>query len=425
MPGPFRDRRPDEGAARTIRRVSIWALDPEVTYLNHGAFGACPRPVLEAQQRWQARMEANPNRFFLEEYEPALDAARTALATFIGADPAGLVFVRNATEGVNAVLRSLEPQLGSGDELLVTDHAYNAIRNALEATAGRTGARVVVARVPFPIGSADEVVAVVLAAAGERTRIALIDHVTSPTGLLFPVERLIAALEPRVPVLVDAAHAPGQVTEELDALGASFTAGNCHKWLCAPKGAGFLHVRADRRDQVVPTVISHGWNRVFPPAPTRFHAMFDWTGTDDPSAWLVVPDAIRVVGELAPGGWPEVMARNHALAVAARDLLCAVLDTPPPAPDEMLGAMAAVPLPDAAADDPAQPSGWAEDPLADALRHGWGIEVPVMSWPGPLHRLVRISAQLYNRPEDYERLAEALADELAGELRLTAPGPSR
>ena len=397
---------------RSIGRVSDWALDPDVIYLNHGAFGSCPRPVLEAQQRWRDELEADPNRFFLERYEPALDAAREALAAFLGADPAGLVFVRNATDGVNAVLRSLEPDLRPGDEILVTDHAYNACRNAVEATAGRAGARVAVASVPFPIESADQVVRAVLDRVGDRTRLALIDHVASPTALVFPVEALVAALEPRVPVLLDAAHAPGMVALSVDDLGASFTAGNCHKWLCSPKGAGFLHVREDQRERTVPTVISHGWNRVFPSTQNRLHALFDWTGTHDPSAWLSVPDAIRTVGEMVPGGWPEVMARNRALALEGLDVLCAALAVDRPAPDEMIGAMAALPLPPASS-DPAQPSGWAEDPLADVLRNRWRIEVPVMSWPAPPHRLVRISAQLYNRPEDYVRLAEALVRELA------------
>ena len=399
----------------SIRGMLPWALDPDITHLNHGAFGSCPRPVLEVQRRWRDEMEADPNRFFLERYEPALDAAREALAAFLDADPAGLVFVRNATEGVNAVLRSLEPELGPGDEIMVTDHAYNACRNAVEATAERTGARVAVASVPFPIESGDQVVRAVLDRVGDRTRLAMIDHVTSPTALVFPIETLVAALEPLVPVLVDAAHAPGMVALSVDGLGASFTAGNCHKWLCAPKGAGFLHVRADHRERVVPLVISHGWNRVFPPTENRLHALFDWTGTHDPSAWLSVPEAIRTVGGMLPGGWPEIMARNRALALEGRDVLCAALGIAPPAPDEMIGAMAALPLPlgAAASSDPAQPSGWAEDPLADTLRHRWRIEVPVMSWPAPPHRLVRISAQLYNRPDDYGRLAEALVAELA------------
>jgi isopenicillin-N epimerase len=396
--------------------VGIWALDPDVTYLNHGAFGSCPTPILDAQQRWRDQMERNPNRFFLETFEPALDEARRELAAFLGADPAGLVFVRNATEGVNAVLRSMEPELHPGDELLVTDHAYNACRNALEVTAERTGARVVVAHVPFPIESPDDVVDAILGWAGDRTRFALVDHVTSPTALVFPIERIVAALEPRVRVLVDAAHAPGMVPLEVDATAATFTAGNCHKWLCAPKGAGFLHVRADWRDRVLPPVISHGWNGVFPPAPTRFHAMFDWTGTADPSAFLVIPDVLRLLPDQADGGWPAVMARNHEVALAGRGRLCDVLGIEAPAPDGMIGSMAALPLPDAPPGTTL--SGWAEDPLADTLRHDWRIEVPVMAWPEPPHRVIRISAQLYNTSADYDRLAEALASELS----LTAAG---
>jgi isopenicillin-N epimerase len=393
--------------------MSVWALDPEVTYLNHGGFGACPRPVLEAQQRWSEQLESNPNRFFIETYVPALDAARAAVAGFLGADPLGIVFVHNVTEGINAALHSLEAGLRPGDELLVTDHAYNAIRNAVEVTAERTGARVVVARVPFPLRSASEVQDAILGAANDRTRVAILDHVTSPTGLIFPIERLVAALEPRVAVVVDAAHSPGMVPLDLDGLGASFTAGNCHKWLCAPKGAGFLHVRADRRDRVMPPVVSHGWNRVFRPQATRFQAMFDWPGTQDPSAWLVTADALRVVGDQLPGGWPAVMARNHSVVLRARDLLCAVLGISPPAPDEMLGAMAAVPLPDATAEGIEDGTAWAdEDALADALRGRWRIEVPVFSWPAPPRRLLRVSAQLYNGIGDYERLVEALAVEL-------------
>jgi isopenicillin-N epimerase len=312
---------------------------------------------------------------------------------------------------VNAVLRSLEPALAAGDELLVTDHAYNACRNALDVTAERTGARVVVAHVPFPIDSPQQAVEAILGAAGGRTRLALIDQVTSPTALIFPVERVIAALDPDVPVLVDAAHAPGMVSLALDAAGATFTAGNCHKWLCAPKGAGFLHVRADMRERILPTVVSHGWNRVFRPGASRFQAMFDWAGTTDPSAWLAVPAAIETVGSLVPGGWSDVMTRNHQLALAARDLLCDALGVAPPAPDEMIGAMAALPLPDASPGDGAKPSDWGdEDVLGDRLRRR-GIEVPIVPWPRSPSRLVRVSAQLYNRIEDYQRLIEALAAE--------------
>ena len=258
-----------------------WALDPGVLFLNHGSFGACPRAVLDHQAALRAQMEAEPVRFLARELDDRLDAARTALAGFLGADAADLAFVTNATGGVNAVLRSYA--FAAGDELLTTDHTYNACRNALDFVAERTGARVVVVTLPFPVASPDAVVEAVLARATPRTRLALLDHVTSPTGLVLPIARLCAELGARgVPVLVDGAHAPGMVELDLDGLGAAYYSGNCHKWLCAHKGAAFLWVRRDLQPSVRPLTISHGANRS-KPGRSRFRVEFDWTGTADPT----------------------------------------------------------------------------------------------------------------------------------------------
>jgi isopenicillin-N epimerase len=388
--------------------ASFWTLEPGIDFLNHGSYGAAPAAVQAAQARWRERLEAQPVRFFVRDLEEMLDGARDRLGGFLGAPASDLAFVANATAGVNAVLRSTD--FLPGDEILITNHAYNACRNAAFYTAERSGARVVVADVPFPVASSGEVVAAITGAVSPRTRLAMIDHVTSATALVFPIERLVAEFQDRdIDVLVDGAHAPGMIDLDIESIGAAYYAGNCHKWLCAPKGAGFLYVQPSHHGSVVPAVVSHGYNTAHDER-SRFHLLFDWTGTHDPTAYLAVPAAIDALGGLLPGRWDELRAVNRQLAREARDLLCAALGVPAPAPDEMLGSMAAVPLPDTSEALLA----YGRDPLQDRLWFGHGIEVPIQSWPDWPHRLVRVSAQAYNTIDQYERLAHALTKELAG-----------
>ncbi|MBM4439053.1 MAG: aminotransferase class V-fold PLP-dependent enzyme [Candidatus Rokubacteria bacterium] len=387
-----------------------WSLDPSVIFLNHGSFGACPTEVLRHQSALRAELEAAPVKFLGRELDDRLDAARAAIAPFLGADPADFAFATNATGGVNAVLRSL--RFEPGDELLTTDHAYGGCRNTLDFVAARAGAGVVVAPIPFPLASPDEVVESVMARVTPKTRLALLDHVTSPTALILPIERIVAALNARgVETLIDGAHAPGMVPLNLATLGATYYSGNFHKWVCAPKGTAFLWVRGDRHADVHPLTISHGLTAKRP-GRARFRLEFDWPGTTDPTGWLSVPRALEVVGGLLPGGWPAVMARNRALALEARRLLCAAVGTAPPCPEAMIGSIASVVLPDG----PVSDAYWRyPEPLKTRLFDEWGIEVPVMSWPSAPCRQVRISAQLYNEPAHYARLAEALTKELAAE----------
>jgi isopenicillin-N epimerase len=382
-----------------------WMLDPNVTFLNHGSFGSCPIHVLEFQRAIRDRIERQPVQFLVRELEPLLDQAHVALAKFLGADPDGLVFVPNATAGVNTVLRSLRCE--PADELLVTNHEYNACRNALDFLAAHWRARVVVVTVPFLLKTREQIIDAVLSCVTPRTRLALLDHITSQTGLIFPIEQLVFELARRgIETLVDGAHAPGMVPLSLEGLGATYYTGNCHKWLCAPKGAGFLYVRRDRREFIRPLSISHGANSSRTDR-SRFLIEFGWTGTWDPSACLSVPEALRYIGSLLPGGWSEVMMRNRSLAVGARRLLCEALQIKPPCPDEFIGSLASIPIPDAPnAQPPASPL--YSDPLQDKLRQVYGIEVPVIPWPAPPKRLLRISAQLYNSLPQYQRLAEAL-----------------
>ncbi|HEY7564968.1 MAG TPA: aminotransferase class V-fold PLP-dependent enzyme [Acidimicrobiia bacterium] len=383
-----------------------WLLDPSVLHLNHGSFGATPLEVRAVQDQWRQRLEANPTHFMTEEYEPAIDQARQRLALLIGAEPADLVFVANATTAINAVVRSLS--LAPGDELLTTDHAYNACRNVLDYAAARSGADVVTARIPFPLSSPDEVIEPLLDAVTSRTRFALIDHVTSATGLIMPVDRIVASLEQlEIEVLVDGAHAPGMLPLDVTALGCSYYAGNNHKWLCSPKGSGFLWVRPDRAGSLVPPVISHGWNDPRRSRP-RLHLLFDYMGSNDPSAHLAVPAAIEFLTSLYPVGLVGFMEANRQLALKARDLICTALGVPEPAPASMIGALATIPLPDSTG----EPTPELNDPLTRTLYERHRIQVPVFLWPGWPRRHVRVSAMPYNSPDQYEQLVTALRTEL-------------
>ena len=382
-----------------------WLIEPDTTFLNHGSFGACPEPVLAHQQELRASMEAQPMRFFCWELPDLAAQARATLADFLGARPEDLAWVPNATAGVNTVLRSL--QLSPGDELLITNHAYSACRNALEFVANQAGARVVVARIPFPIVGPEQAMEAVLAEVTSHTRLALLDHVTSPTALVLPVAEMIAALADRgVPTLVDGAHAPGMIPLELKTLGAAYYTGNCHKWLCAPKGAGFLWVREDLQPGLRPLAISHGAGVAGPGSRERFRLEMDWTGTHDPTPYLAVPRAIQFMGQLLPGGWPALMLANRALALQARAVLAAALDIPAPCPEEMVGSMATLPLPPSTGPRRA----WPKDrgALQEALLRDHGIEVPVTSWPAYPGRVLRISAQKYNDISQYKRLANLM-----------------
>lgn len=387
-------------------RSALWTLDPNVTFLNHGSFGACPRAVVAHQRALQDELEREPVLFLARKLEARVDEARERTARLLGARPEDLVFVRNATEGVNAVLRSLD--LRAGDELLTTDHAYNACKNALHYVADRAGAKVVVASVPFPIDSNETVVASITSAVTDRTKLALIDHVTSPTGIVLPVPEIVRALRDRgVETLVDGAHAPGMLELDLDAIGAAYYTGNAHKWLCAPKGAAILHCRRDLQSALRPVVISHGAND--PRAHrSRFWLEFDWCGTFDPTAVLTIPFAIDWMEKLVPGGLREVRTHNHLLAVEARRILCDRLGVAPPAPEEMLGSLATVCLPPAL-DTGAKAGALPFDPLQEALFDRFAIEVPVFRFGADQRRCVRVAAQWYNHRAQYERLADALA----------------
>jgi isopenicillin-N epimerase len=388
---------------RPNRFRRFWELKNGTVFLNHGSFGACPKAVLARQAELRRALEAEPVQFLWRRYEERLEPARRALAKFVGAPSRDVVFTTNATSGVNAVLRSLELKLG--DELLTTNLDYNACRNVLNEVARRTGAKIVVAEVPFPLESSNEIIEVILRAVTNRTRIALLDHATSSTAIVLPLGEIIEALEARgVTTLVDGAHAPGMLPINLRELRPTYYAANLHKWVCAPKGAAFLYVRPDRQDVVQPAVISHGNNRPRPGF-TSFQDRFDWAGTADPTAWFCVPEVIGWMDQLLPGGWRELRERNHQLAVEARRTLCERFEVAPPCPEELLGSMATVPLPKRFQGRKASGK---VDREQLALYDRFGIEVPLMRFGTPDQRWLRISAQIYNSAADYRYLADAM-----------------
>ncbi|MBF9264877.1 aminotransferase class V-fold PLP-dependent enzyme [Paracidovorax cattleyae] len=383
-------------------------LDPDVVCLNHGMLGACPREVLERQSELRERMERLPSAFILREFQGLLDAARQALAQFVSADPADLVLLPNVTTALSAVLLSIP--LAPGDEILTTDHAYLSCMNLLDFVARKTGARIVVASVEVPVSGPDAVVDAVVGRATPLTRLAVLDHVTSPTGIVFPIEALVERLAVRgIDTLVDGAHTPGMLPLDVQAIGAAYYAGNCHKWLCSPRGAGFLHVRRDRQADLHPPVISRGYGMADASRP-RLHWEFDWLGTNDPTALLCIPDAIRFLDGLMRGGMPALMDRNRRLALkGASHLAMAGLPIKRLAPDAMLGSMVAYQLPDALEAAGSDAAASLQRQLCDLH----GVDVAVTAWPADRGRVLRASAQIYNTTDDFNQLVAALRSTMA------------
>lgn len=378
-----------------------WPLAPALVFLNHGSYGATPTAILDLQQSLRREMESSPVRFMERFLRGGVDGPRQALAEFLHTCATNLVPVTNATTAVNAVARSWP--LRPGDEILTTSLDYNACRNALAHAAAASGATLVVARVPFPLASPAEVTAAILAAVTGRTRFAMIDHVTSGSALVLPVEEITAVLEGRgIPVLIDGAHAPGMLPLDLTAFQPSWYCGNLHKWPCAPKGCAFLWAREDRQEMLQPAVISHGNNTPrdgFTPLQDRF----DWSGTHDPTPWLCLPATLDLLAGMVPGGWPDIRCRNHAMIRNARHTLCERLGVAAPCPPDMLGFMATVPMPPRLRERLAN-GGLAREQLR--LHDEFRIEMPLMWIEGDPY--FRVSAHLHNHPEEYHYLADCL-----------------
>jgi len=383
-----------------------FVIDRAVVYINHGSFGACPGPVLEAQSAHRLGAERELVRFYTDDAWRLLDRSRAALAPLVGADPSDIVFVRNATTGVATTLTNLA--LDPGDELLTTTLEYPACENNLRAAADRAGASVVLADPGWPIRDEEQILDAVLDRVTDRTRLCMLSLVTSATAVRMPIERLIPALRRRgVRVLLDAAHGPGCVPMDLTAWGADYTTGNAHKWLCAPKGAAFLHVRREHQDGFRPLVLSNDARRLADASAatgrSAFNHAFDYAGTDDISPSLTIADAIDWLGSTFPGGIDALMTHNRALAIEGRRLVLDAIGQPPEVPESMLGPMATITIDRPADEAPA---------IKHRLMDQHAIEVP--AWGAPGGRVgVRLSAQMYNSPAQYAYLARALGSVLS------------
>lgn len=372
---------------------ALWMLGSDVTFLNHGSFGARPTAVHEHQEALRRQVERQPIQSIDADMVELMPSIRSSLASFLGTVPERLDLVANASEAVNSILRSLE--LSPGDELLVPDHVYGAVHQTLRYVAHRTGATVKVVHIPVPVQDSQQLVKLVQNAMTDRTRLLLVDHVTSPTAIRFPVRDLAAVARARgIDVLVDGAHGPGMLDLDVDSIGATWYIGNLHKWVCAPIGAAFIVTDPGRIDTLHPAIISHGYQQ-------GHVEEFNWQGTRDYTPWRSIPFVLDWIQR--EWGWDAMRRHNHQMASWAHAMLCEAWEVEPISPLDasLLGSMATLALPESI-----RASYQQLGPLHDHLRDEHGIEVPIMEWDGRLW--IRVSAQLYNRPEDYRRLADVV-----------------
>jgi isopenicillin-N epimerase len=366
----------------------LFLIDPDVVFLNHGSFGATPRVVFEEYQRWQAEVERQPVEFLGRRADTLLDNARAKLATYLDADVDDLVFVTNATSGLNVIARSFP--LETGDEILSTDHEYGALDLTWDYLCGKAGAHWVRHHIPLPVTSHEEIVESFWSAVTPRTKIIFLSHVSSPTALILPIKEICArAREAGILTVIDGAHAPGHIPVDLKEIGADIYSGNCHKWLCAPKGSGFLHVRPEHHEWVESLTISWGWR-----GESTFVSRNQWQGTRDIAAFLSVPAAIEFQQK---HNWDAVRSRCHDLARETRRAIDDLTGLEPISPDspDWFAQMVACPLP-------------IEDVVAtkERLYNEFKIEAPLVEWQDK--KMIRVSYQGYNDHDDLEKLMTAL-----------------
>ena len=404
--------RPDDDSA-WAPLARHWNIRPDTTYLNHGSFGPPPAAVREARRHWIETFEQQPMDAFVRQLEPAWIAARDKLAAFVGTGGANLIFVENATVGMNIVADSFP--LAAGDEVLLTDHEYGAVQRIWQRACTKAGANAKMVELPIPFRTVEETVAAIFAAVSNRTRLVVVSHITSPTAVILPVRQICDEARRRgIPVAIDGPHAIAQVPLAIDSLGCDFYAASCHKWLSAPFGSGFLFVAPQHQSLVRPPVLS--WGRIPPTRIESWSDEFVWAGTRDNSAYLAIPAAIEFLEGI---GLESFRSRTHWLAQYARSKLMELTGLPPIVPDEAAwyGSMAHVPLPKVVGTLRVPPASQSDDgcPVSNPLQHTiWrelGIEVPIVEFRGT--RYIRVSCHLYNNSQQIDRLVSGLGKLLA------------
>jgi isopenicillin-N epimerase len=367
-------------------------LRPDMAFFNHGSFGACPRPVFDTYQRWQRTLEEQPVEFLGRRIDDLLEAARISLAGYLGTQADHLVYVPNATYGFNIVARSLK--LEPGDEVLGTNHEYGAADRTWHFNCRQRGATYINQPIDLSPASAEAFVEQLWMGVTPRTKVIFLSHITSPTALIFPIAEVCRrARAEGILTVVDGAHAPGQIDLDMDAIGADFYTGNCHKWLCGPKSAGFLYARPELQYLLEPLIVSWGWES-HNPRPSAFLDLFEWRGTHDPAAYLSVPDAIAFQQER---DWPQVRAACHALAAEIRARVVEITGVPAPTDDSITwwSQMVLLPLPSCDV-----------VVLKARLWDEFAVEIPSIDWDG--RQFLRISVQCYNGMDHADRLLEGL-----------------
>ncbi len=382
--------------------IKYWGLDKDIVFLNHGSFGACPKPVLKKQFSLRRKLESEPVRFFLREYEELYYQSKKALADLINCDYDDLVFVNNATTGVNTILKSYN--FKEGDEILITNQIYPSCRNAVNFVAKKNSLFVNEVKINLPINDKSQVISLISSAITPRTKLALIDHISSIPGIVFPVKEITDILHSyNIDVLIDGAHTVGMVDLDIKSINPEFYTGNCHKWLCTPKGSAFLYVKKEYQDSIHPLVTSRYTNN---DTVNKFQLEFSWQGTLDITSFLCIPKAIKFLSSLHKDGLKGLLGRNHKLAYTAGKMICDEFNIELPYPEDMTGTMYGIPF-----FEDKQINYYITNnrsKLQDILYYDFNIEVIVTYWEKPPNRILRIASQAYNTIEQYKYLINSL-----------------